>query len=368
MRVLVVNTGSSSLKLRALGPGDEVLASDEREVPTGRGERGLAEAVEGFLAAAPAVDAVGHRVVHGGPRLTAAARLGPDTEDALDEATELAPLHNPRALAAARAVAALRPDLPAVLCFDTAFHATIPPAARTYALPAAWHERWGLRRYGFHGLSHAYVARRVAELVGRSGDPRLRVVSAHLGAGASLAAIVGGRSVDTTMGLTPMEGLVMATRSGSVDPGLVLWVQRSGGIDAAEAERALSADAGLLGLSGRSADMRDVLAGAGEGDARCALALDVYVHRLAGEIARMATALGGIDVLAFTGGVGENADQVRRLACDRLALLGVPAPLEAESPEPDRLISPPGAAVAVAVIAAREDLEVARQVRELLGR
>ena len=251
-------------------------------------------------------------------------------------------------------------------CFDTAFHATIPTAAATYAIPAAWSERWPLRRYGFHGLSHAYAGRRAAELLGRPAA-ELRLVVAHLGSGASLAAIEAGRSVETTMGFTPLEGLVMATRSGSVDPGLLLWVQRHGSLGAEEVERALDRDSGLLALSGRSGDMREVLAGIDAGDPRCRLALDVYVHRLVAAAVAMAAAMGGLDALVFTGGVGEHAPRVRALACEGLAFLGAAIDPEAnERADCYGLLSPPGAAVAAVLVAAREDLEIARQVRAVL--
>jgi len=254
--------------------------------------------------------------------------------------------------------------VPAVACFDTAFHATIPPAAATYALPAEWRERWSLRRYGFHGLSHAWVARRAPELLGRQAG-ELRIVSCHLGAGASLCAIVGGRSVDTTMGFTPLEGLVMATRSGSVDPGMLLWLLEHEELSAAELAEALEFRSGLLGLAG-SADMREILGGAAAHEA-FALARDVYVHRLRAGVAAMAAALGGIDALAFTGGVGERSAEVRQRAADGLAFVGVSLD-RARNHEPpaDGEISAAGAGVRTLVLAAREDLEIARQVRGVL--
>ncbi len=255
---------------------------------------------------------------------------------------------------------------PTVACFDTAFHATIPEAAATYALPAAWRERWDLRRFGFHGLSHAYVARRTAELLGRSADG-LRIVSCHLGAGASLAAIIDGRSVDTTMGFTPLEGLVMATRSGSVDPGLVVWLATTGGIAPDELGEGLERRSGLFGLAG-TADMREVVARAAAGDPDAVLARDVYVHRLRSSIAAMTASLGGLDALVFTGGVGERSAEIRSGAAGGLAFLGVALDPEANADDPpDREIGAPGAAVRTLVIAAREDLEIAAQVRSVLG-
>jgi acetate kinase len=265
-----------------------------------------------------------------------------------------------------RALDALRPELPTVACFDTAFHATLPAAASTYAIPAAWSARWPLRRFGFHGLSHAYASRRAAELLDRPLD-ELRIVTAHLGAGASLCAVKGGVSVETTMGFTPFEGLVMATRSGSVDPGLLLWVQRHGGIDAEEMERALARESGLLGLSRRSGDMREVLTGAEQGDERCQLAFDVYIHRLAAGLAAMAAAMNGLDAVVFTGGVGEGSPQVREAAARAASFLGLAIdPAANGSAATDAVLSPAGAAVASVLVLAREDLEIARQVRSAL--
>ncbi|MHB1431063.1 MAG: acetate/propionate family kinase, partial [Streptosporangiaceae bacterium] len=231
--VLVVNAGSSSLKLSVIDSGGAV--ADRRDIDHWDGTPD-APAVTSYLSGladsplAPRLAAAGHRVVHGGDRFTAPTLVDPTVRAAIEDLTTLAPLHQPRALAGLDAAAAALPDLPQVACFDTAFHATLPPEAATYALPADWRERFGLRKYGFHGLSHGYAARRAAELLG-AGDPGgFRVVTCHLGAGSSLAAVSGGRSVETTMGFTPVDGLVMATRSGSVDPGLIAWLARSAGV------------------------------------------------------------------------------------------------------------------------------------------
>ena len=315
-----------------------------------------------MLARLGEADAVGHRIVHGGERVRRPVRLDDRVAGELEALTPLAPLHQPAALAAVRAVGRALPGVPAVACVDTAFHATLPRAAATYALPRAWRERHGLRRYGFHGLSHAYAARRAAELVG--GDAAaLRVVTCHLGAGASLAAVRGGRSVDTTMGFTPTEGLVMATRPGSVDPGMLMWLVERGH-DAGEVADALEHDSGLRALAG-SADMRDVLA---RDDSDAALARDVYLHRLRGLIAAMAAALGGLDALVFTGGVGERASAIRRGAADGLGFLGVAVDPERDAGAvPDADVTAAGAAGRTLVVAAREDLEMARQVRAVVG-
>jgi acetate kinase len=358
--VLVVNAGSSSLKLRLLDADDTVL--ERADLATSA--RGLdREALTGLLRRWRRPDLVAHRVVHGGTRFTGPVRVDPGVRRALDELTALAPLHQPKSLAALDAVTATLADVPAVACFDTAFHATLPPAAATYAVPAEWRERYGVRRFGFHGLSHAYCAARSAELTGRSPG-RLRVVSCHLGAGASLAAIVDGRSVDTTMGFTPLDGLVMATRSGSVDPGLVLWLEEHERLAPSEVATALEHRSGLLALAG-TADQREVERRAAAGDERCRLALDVYLHRLATGIGAMAAAAGGLDVLAFTGGVGEHSATVRSRAGAQLKHLGVTVDEETNRDiQSDADIGGDGP-VRVLVIAAREDLRMAAEARRL---
>ncbi len=365
MRVLVVNAGSSTLKLTLLDDCDHVVGSQELQAGGSRFDRSeLAEALRSSIGEA---DAVGHRIVHGGERFTEPVAIDAEVKAALRELCELAPLHQPKSLAALDAVADTLPDLPAVACFDTAFHATISPAAATYALPAGWRERWGLRRYGFHGLSHAWVARRAPRLLDRDAAG-LRIVSCHLGAGASLCAIESGRSLDTTMGFTPLAGLVMATRCGDVDPGMLLWLSEHEGLSAAELADALEHRSGLLGLCG-AADMREVLARADSGDSRAQLALEVYLHRLRGGIAAMAAAIGGMDVLVFTGGVGERSCAVRSRAAAGLGFLGVVLD-ETRNREAaaDTEIGAVGAPVRCLALTAREDLEIARQVRAVLLR
>ncbi len=365
--ILIVNAGSSSLKLRVLtllaGAGaDSVTGSADLPAPRGAAD---AAAIKAAIEAFGEVHAVGHRIVHGGQEFSGPVLIDSDIRQRIGALTDLAPLHQPKSLAALDAVQAVLPTVPAVACFDTAFHATMPAAAATLALPASWRERWGLRRYGFHGLSHAYVSRRAAELIGGDAS-ELRLVSCHLGAGASLAAVHGGRSVDTTMGFTPLDGLVMATRSGSVDPGLVLWLQTHAGIPAAELGDALEHRSGLSGLAG-TGDMREILARAAAGDARAELAREVYLHRLAGSVAAMTAALGGLDALVFTGGVGENSAEVRSRAAGRLGFLGVRVDEERNAAGTgDRDIGPPDAGVRTLRIAAREDIEMARQVRTVV--
>ncbi len=362
-RILVVNAGSSSVKLSLIDERDEELATHELASPDARVDPAeLRDALNGGLGDA---DAVGHRIVHGGERFRAPVRIDAEVERALRELTELAPLHQPKSLAALDLVSAALPQLPAIACFDTAFHADMPPGAKTYALPAAWRERWPIRRYGFHGLSHAWVSRRAPELLG--ADPaELRIVSCHLGAGASACAIAGGRSVATTMGFTPLEGLAMATRSGSVDPGLVLWLLDRPEISAAELNRALEHGSGMQGLAG-TADMREVEARSARGERDAELALSVYTHRLRGAIAAMAAALGGLDALVFTGGVGERSPEIRERATAEMAFMGVSVSSELNHRgDLDLEITREGSPVRTLVIHAREDLEIARQVRSLL--
>jgi acetate kinase len=361
VRVLVVNAGSSSVKLRLLGTDDELLAEHDLDAPQARVDDDQLDAVLGEL---PGVDAVGHRVVHGGERFRDPVRIDDEVVGALRGLVDLAPLHQPKSLAALDAVSRALPAVPGVACFDTAFHATLTPAAATYPLPAEWRARWGLRRYGFHGLSHAYASRRAAELV---GDDGLRIVTCHLGAGASLAAVRHGRSIDTTMGFTPLEGLVMATRSGSVDPGLVLWLLEHGDMSERDLAWALEHASGLEALAG-TPDMREVLRRRAAGDEAAELALDVYLHRLRAGIAAMAAALDGLDALVFTGGVGERSAPVREEACRGLGFLGVRLDAQANAQAAgDVEVTASGAAARALVIEAREDVEIAAQVRSVLA-
>jgi acetate kinase len=361
--VLVVNAGSSSLKLAVINSADEISA--ERQIDRWDGDPQHGDLVS--FVVDQQVDAVGHRVVHGGAEFTGPVLIDQQVLARVEALTDLAPLHQPRALAGIRAVGTLLPGVPAVACFDTAFHATLPAAAATYALPAPWTRQFGLRRYGFHGLSHAYASRRAAQLT----DSSSRVVTCHLGAGASLAAVLDGRCVDTTMGFTPLEGLVMATRSGSVDPGLILWLAERGGLSVREINDGLEKRSGLAGLAdlpGGSGDLRDVHAAAAAGDQEANLAIEVYLHRLRREIAAMAAAMNGLDVLVFTAGVGEHDPVIRARTGAGLAFLGVAIDADLnQAATGDTDISADAAAVRTLLVAAREDLEIARQVRALLS-
>jgi acetate kinase len=342
---------------------DSVVMSQTLPAPGGRVD---ADALHAAIASASPIDAVGHRVVHGGTEFVEPVRLTPEVVRRLGALTDLAPLHQPKSLRGVDTVTRALPDVPAVACFDTAFHAGMPAAATTYALPPEWRRRWGLRRFGFHGLSHAWASRRAASMMGASPD-EVRVVVCHLGAGASLCAVDRGRSVDTTMGFTPLEGLVMATRSGSVDPGLVLWLQEHVGMPASELASTLEHRSGLYGLTG-TGDMKAILEAESNGDEEAATAVEVYLHRLRSNIGSMAAAMDGLDAIVFTGGVGENSPAIRSRTADGLGFLGLSLDAEANaSAEPDADLGAPGAAVRAFVIRAREDLEIATQVRSVLG-
>lgn len=347
-RVLVVNAGSTGMKL--------ALVDDE--------ERGTA--IESAGDAPADLAAVGHRVVHGGRDFVAPTLLDDEVLARLEELTDLAPLHNRAALEAIRSSLAALPSVPQVAVFDTAFHADLPAEATTYAVPRRWREEWGIRRFGFHGLSVAWSLERAAALLGRPADD-LRLVVCHLGGGASATAVAGGRSAGTTMGFGPLEGLVMATRSGSIDPEIPLHLVLRRGLTAEEVERALSHESGLGGLTGGVSDMREVEARALQGEPDAALALAVYDRRLATTVAGMLPVLGRIDAVVFTGGVGEGSARVRAAAALRLAPLGVNIDRDAnEDGTGDRDVAGPGSAVRVLVVHAREDVIIARAVRSVV--
>ncbi|MBE1534024.1 acetate kinase [Actinomadura algeriensis] len=355
MRVLTVNPGSSSLKL-------SLLEDDDTPVTEVSGSR---EELAELISELPRPDAAGVRFVHGGADFTAPVLVDGPVTERLRGLADLAPLHQPASLHALAEITGTLPGVPAVACFDTAFHATLPDEAATYALPRVWRDRFGLRRFGFHGLSFSYAVRRAGELL--DTDPgALRMVVCHLGSGASLAAVAEGRSIDTTMGFTPLEGLVMASRAGSIDPGIPLWLMKHG-LTRDEVNDGLEQDSGLRGLAG-TGDMRELRRLAEDRDVPALAALDVYHHRLRACAAAMVAALGGLDVLVFTGGVGEHDPSVRfRLAAD-LAFLGVAVDPDGNADaDGDADVSAAGAAVRTLVVTAREDLEIAAEVRRVLS-
>jgi acetate kinase len=395
MNILLLNAGSSSLKSTLMESADgrvvargladwagsetyyQYVGSDGQERAEKVSWRGHAKAVHRFisdllhvgafdLTKESALAAVGHRVVHGGP-FTSSVRITPQIRSRITALADLAPLHNPPSLEALAAAETELPRVPHVAVFDTAFHATILPEARTYPVPASWTGDWGIRRFGFHGLSHAYCAQRAADMLQRPADD-LRLVICHLGHGCSASAVRGGRCVDTTMGFTPLEGLMMATRSGSIDPSIVLHVQQRHGLSAEQVESALNRESGLLGVSGISADMRQVLAAAKEGHDQARLALGIYTHRVRQTIGALAVTMGGVDALVFTAGVGEHAREVRASICAGLECLGLELDAQTNaSCLPDADVARPGSRGRILVIATREDVTMLREVIQVLG-
>jgi acetate kinase len=395
VKVLVLNTGSSSLKYSLFESDGEHLLGDgiadwSRQparltvrrpgAPDATSELALAHhgdavgvVLAGLTRGEPPllrdlseIAAVGHRVVHGGSRCTASVRVTPEVKAAIGELAELAPLHNSANLDGITAAEAALPGVPQVAAFDTAFHATIPPAAHVYPLPYSWYTDWGARRYGFHGLSHAYCSGRAAEMLGRPAVGRL--VICHLGNGCSVSAVCDGRCADTSMGFTPLEGLMMGTRSGSVDPGLLLYVLRRRGLTPDDLDRVLNKESGLLGVSGVSSDMRQLLAAAGNGDGRARLALDIYAHRVRQTVGAMAATLGGIDALVFTAGVGENAAEVRQRVCAGLEGIGLEIDAEANARHrPDADVATARSRGRILLIATREDLMIVRDTVRVLA-
>lgn len=353
MRVLTVNPGSSSLKVSLLDLDDTVLAV----------ESGTGHEMAPMVTDMPKPDAIGVRFVHGGTDFTEPVLIDAKVTERLHDLADLAPLHQPASLHALSEITGALPGVPAVACFDTAFHATLPDAAATYALPEEWRRRFGLRRFGFHGLSFSYAVRRTGELLGTVPS---RMVVCHLGSGASLCAVAEGSSIDTTMGFTPLEGLVMASRAGSIDPGIPLWLIKHG-LSAQDVNSALDRDSGLRGLTG-TGDMRRIRELAGDRDVNALAALDVYHHRLRACAAAMTASLGGLDALVFTGGVGEHDPSVRMRLAEDLAYLGVSVdPGRNAEVDGDADITSAGASARTLVIEAREDLEIAAGTRRALA-
>ncbi|HEY6958734.1 MAG TPA: acetate/propionate family kinase [Candidatus Limnocylindria bacterium] len=367
MRVLVVNAGSSSLKLSLLdGDRVEPVAQASADWKDPRDEAATFRALIGRLGGSGAdpstIEAVGHRIVHGGTRFTGPVRLERGVVREIEALARYAPLHNPLALRTFQAAQAVLPGVPHVASFDTAFHASLDPASYVYALPYSWFSDWGYRRFGFHGLSVRWALRRSSELLGRPPE-QLALVVAHLGAGCSITAVWEGRSASTSMGMTPLEGVVMGTRSGSIDPGIIIAASRDHSLDADALERILDRESGLLGVSGSTSSMRDLLDRADHDD-RAALAIEVFVRSIAAGIGAAASALPRLDALVFTGGIGENAAGVRRRVCRRLAAFGVAAPDELGS-NADSVIA--RGAVPVLRVSAREDVVIASEVVASLG-
>ncbi|MFI2237649.1 acetate kinase [Streptomyces chrestomyceticus] len=396
-RVLVLNSGSSSVKYQLLDMqdgsrlavglveriGEETSRLSHTPLATGGDQREregrIADHEEALRAVAdelaadglgldsPELAAIGHRVVHGGLKFTAPTVIDDAVLKEIERLVPVAPLHNPANITGIKTAQALRPDLPQVAVFDTAFHTSMPEHAARYAIDVETADAHRIRRYGFHGTSHAYVSRKTAELLGKAPED-VNVIVLHLGNGASASAVAGGRCVDTSMGLTPLEGLVMGTRSGDIDPAVVFHLKRVAGMDADEVDELLNKKSGLVGLCGDN-DMREIRRRIDEGDQRAALAFDIYIHRLKKYIGAYSAVLGRVDAVAFTAGVGENSAPVREAAVKGLEELGlaVDADLNAVRSDEARLISPEYARVAVAVVPTDEELEIAGQTYALVG-
>jgi len=368
--VFVVNSGSSSIKYQLIdvATSTSLLSGSVERIGDG-GPANHTVALEGILDQITGhdVSAVGHRVVHGGSLFDSATLITPVVESAIDNLAALAPLHNPANLLGIRAARAVLGDVPHVAVFDTAFHQTMPPAAYTYALPVDLAVQYGVRRYGFHGTSHKYVSERAAAFLGRPLET-LKTIVLHLGNGASAAAIDGGRSVDTSMGMTPLQGLVMGTRSGDLDPAVLVHLHRQAGLSIDELDDLLNKKSGLLGLTG-SGDMRDVQEAASNGDEAALAALAVWRHRIRGYIGSYIATLGGVDAIVFTAGVGENNSLLRRRSLAGLEFLGIELDHDRNDlhSRAERRISSDSSAVEVLVIPTNEELEIARQTLALVG-
>ncbi|MEW6300950.1 MAG: acetate kinase [Thermodesulfobacteriota bacterium] len=397
MKVFVLNCGSSSVKYQLFNMDDESvmakglverIGSDDAVLthrPEGRQPvkqigpildhttaiskvlAVLTHQEHGVICDVSEIGAVGHRVVHGGEAFTGSVLITDEVKKALRDCIDLAPLHNPPNLTGIAAAEALMPGVPQVAVFDTAFHSTMPRHAFLYPVPYVLYQRHKVRRYGFHGTSHRYVAWRASEILGRPLED-LKIISCHLGNGASIAAIKGGKSIDTSMGFTPLEGLMMGTRSGDVDPGVILFVMDREQLTLVEANAMLNKHSGLIGLSGLSSDMREIEAGMAQGNPRAKDAFDVYEYRIRKYIGAYAAAMNGVDVIIFTAGVGENSPLLRRRVCEGLTFLGVKidaAKNEVRGKESD--ISAEGSAVRVLVVPTNEELIIARDTMEIVS-
>ena len=395
MKILVINAGSSSLKYQLLDMTNEsVLAKGlcERigidgklvhESPKGKHTADLAmndhaaamaividsllDAEHGVIKSKDEINAIGHRVVHGGETFTASTLITEEIEKAIEAVSELAPLHNPPNLTGIRACRQHMQNVPQVAVFDTAFHQTMPAKAYLYALPYELYDKYKIRKYGFHGTSHKYVSAQAAELLNRPASS-LKLATCHLGNGASVAAVDGGKCVDTSMGLTPLEGLAMGTRSGDLDPAVVSFVMEKEGLTAQQVTDILNKKSGMLGLSGVSSDFRDLDAAAKEGNKRAQDALDVFAYRVAGYVGRYAAAMNGLDAVVFTAGIGENDTAIRAKICEYLQWMGVDVDCELNSKRGQALdVSTANAKIRVLVIPTNEELVIARDTKAILG-
>ena len=392
MSWLVLNIGSSSLKFglfdagatEALINGSVHWQGDKAslKIQAGSGKQDQRDcaatdpggaatvAVQAVLAAtadSKTIKAVGHRIVHGGSKFRESVRIDDAVQRDIEELTELAPLHNPPALAGLAAARQALPDVPQVAVFDTTFFRDLPRASAILPVPRQWTEEYGIRRFGFHGISHSYCAARAAEILGNDFSS-LRLVICHLGNGCSASAVRGGEPVATSMSFTPLDGLMMGTRSGSIDPSIVLYLQREKSLSRAAIEDALNQQSGLLGVSGVSGDYRKVEEAADGGNDRARLALEIYITRVRAEIGALAATLGGIDALIFAAGVGENSASLRASVCSGLDFMGIHLDRTLNDGQPvDQNIAFPTAEVGILVIHTREELMIAREVRQVVG-
>ncbi|PNR99978.1 acetate kinase [Petrotoga miotherma DSM 10691] len=398
MKVLVINSGSSSIKYQLLEMNTEkVLAkglverigiegsriihrkNEEKyviEKVIKNHEEGLKEVLDlltsedyKVISSLNEIDAVGHRVVHGGERFSSSVIIDKESLDAIEMMSFLAPLHNPANVMGIKAAIELLPNVPQIAVFDTSFHQTMPKTSFLYAIPYEYYEKYKIRRYGFHGTSHKYVSRRAAEILGKD-IKTLKIITSHIGNGASIAAVKNGESFDTSMGFTPLEGLVMGTRSGDIDPAIVSFLAQEEGLTAKEVVEILNNKSGVYGITkGFSSDMRDIEDKALEGDKVCRLALDIYEYRIAKYIGAYAAAMNGVDVIVFTAGVGENSPVTREEICEKyLTYLGVKIDKEKNNFKGlERIISTPDSKVAVLVVPTNEELMIARETKELVS-
>ena len=396
MNILVINCGSSSLKYQLINSDTEAVlakglcerigiegsqityqpAGGEKEItvspmPTHTQAiqlvlDALTNEKTGVIKSLDEVGAVGHRVVHGGEKFTTSTLLTDEAMKAIEECNDLAPLHNPANLIGIRACQELMPNTPMAAVFDTAFHQTMPQEAYLYGLPYEYYEKYKVRRYGFHGTSHSFVSKKAAEMAGKPYED-LKIIVCHLGNGASLSAVDHGKSVDTSMGLTPLEGLIMGTRSGDIDPAIMEYIAKKENLDIAGVMNVLNKKSGVLGISGVSSDFRDIENAANEGNERAATALRTFNYRVIKYIGAYAAAMNGVDIIAFTAGLGENDKNMRKAVCDHLSYLGVKIDEEANNVRGvDRIISTPDSAVQVMIVPTNEELAIARETLALV--
>ena len=396
MKILVLNCGSSSVKYKLIDTSnDAVMAEGGAEkigLPGGfvkykkaDGSKALLELgqtdhngavkailnlltdpVEGCISNYGEIDAVGHRVVHGAEKFSKSVLINDEVKDMIKQCYDLAPLHNPANMTGIDAITALMPEVPQVAVFDTAFHQTMPAKSFMYALPYKYYEEDGVRRYGFHGTSHRYVSQRVCEFLGV--DPKdQKIITCHVGNGGSITAVLGGKSVDTSMGLTPTEGLMMGTRVGDVDPGALVYLMLKHNLSATDLQKIINKESGMLGISGVSSDMREVEAAIADGNPRARLGQDMYQQRILKYIGAYAAEMGGVDIIVFTGGVGENQCSLREEVCEPLAFMGVEIDREANQVRgEEKVISTPASKVKVVVIPTDEELMIARDTEALV--